>query len=486
MLTDEEKPFRLRPRKPKRVRRGNEVGAWSSLYKAVMRQARMSRTRRAGSRGRTAAPRKPYLQRCAIRATYTRSTTRGKWAAHGRYLSREGAQRVGCESPTGFDREQESINIPSRLSAWQQAGDEQIWKIIISPEFGERIDLGKLTCELMRRVEAHRLGAALEWVAIAHFNTEHPHVHVALRGVDAAGQPVRFRREFIQHGIRQIAENLCTQQLGYRTDFDAEFAERREVEQHRFTSLDRSITRLALAAGTGGNAQEFRVAAPELQPRKPTPAEVHNRNVRARLTALQRMGLAEPAEGNEWRVRRDFESVLCGMQRVSDRQRTLAAHGTPLSDGRLRIEATDGREWKFIEGRVLVHGEEENGRGYLMIEGTDACVHHVYYTPEIEAARNHGKLRTNSFVRLRRRTGSGTALIEINDLGSAELVLKNENYMHAAASLLRCHGITPKDDGWGGWLGRYHAAVRKTAFASQMASSMESSRIQKQDRSRGR
>jgi type IV secretory pathway VirD2 relaxase len=482
MLTDQEKPFRLRPRKPTRVRRGSEVGAWSSLYKAVMRQARMTRTRRAASRGSSAPPRKPYFQRCAIRATYTRNSTRGQWAAHGRYLSREGTQREDGQLPTGFNREQESINIPSRLNTWQQAGDEQIWKIIISPEFGERDDLQKLTCELMRRVEAHRLGAALEWVAIAHFNTEHPHVHVALRGVDRAGQPVRFRREFIQHGIRQIAENLCTQQLGYRTEFDAAFTEQREVEQHRFTSLDRSISHLASAVGAG-DAQDFRVAAPEPQPRRPTTrAEVHNRNVRARLTVLQRMGLAEPTGGNEWRVRRDVESVLRGMQRVSDRQRTLAGHGTPLSDERLRIEATDGREWKVIEGRVLVHGEEENGRGYLMVEGTDACVHHVFYTPEIEAARNRGQLRTNSFVRLRRHASGGTPLIAINDFGSAELLLKNKGYMRALARLLEGQGMVPEEHGWGGWLGRYQAAVRKTALERSEALS----RSQGPNTSRGR
>ena len=464
MLTDQEKPFRLRPRKPARVRRGSEVGAWSSLYKAVMRQARMTR-KRAASRRSSAPRRKQYFQRCAIRATYTRNSSRGQWAAHGRYLSREGTQREEGQSPSGFNREQEAVDIPLRLNQWQQSGDEQIWKIIISPEFGERIDLQKLAFELMRRVEADRLGAPLEWVAIAHFNTEHPHVHVALRGVDRAGQAVRFRREFIQHGIRQIAENLCTQQLGYRTEFDAAFAERREVEQQRFTSLDRSISRIASASAAGSGGWGFLVTIPEPEARRSaTATEAHNRNVRARLAVLQRMGLAEPAENNEWRVRKNFENVLRGMQRVGDRQRTLAAHGTPLSDERLRIEATDGLEWKLIEGRVLVHGEEENGRGYLMIEGTDACVHHVHYTPEIEAARNRGQLRVNSFVRLRRLGEARKSLVEIKDLGNAELLLRNENHMRAAARLLKRQGIMPEEGLWGGWLGRYQAALRKTAL----------------------
>ena len=43
MLSDREREFRLRPRKPPAAKRGNEIGAWSVLYKAVMRHARMTR-----------------------------------------------------------------------------------------------------------------------------------------------------------------------------------------------------------------------------------------------------------------------------------------------------------------------------------------------------------------------------------------------------------------------------------------------------------
>ena len=62
------------------------------------------------------------------------------------------------------------------------------------------------------------------------------------------------------------------------------------------------------------------------------------------------MGLAEAAEPNEWRVRQDFESVLRGMQRVADRQRTLATHGALISDDRLPFDAMDGRDWEVLEG----------------------------------------------------------------------------------------------------------------------------------------
>jgi hypothetical protein len=47
----------------------------------------------------------------------------------------------------------------------------------------------------------------------------------------------------------------------------------------------------------------------------------------------------------------------------------------------------------------LVHGEQDTGRQagrrYFMLAGTDGQVHYVYYTPELEAARSKGWLRTN-------------------------------------------------------------------------------------------
>jgi hypothetical protein len=42
-----------------------------------------------------------------------------------------------------------------------------------------------------------------------------------------------------------------------------------------------------------------------------------------------------------------------------------------------------------------------------MLEGTDARVHYVYQTPEMETARNRGGLQTNAFVRLRKLFSGG-------------------------------------------------------------------------------
>jgi hypothetical protein len=178
------------------------------------------------------------------------------------------------------------------------------------------------------------------------------------------------------------------------------------------------------------------------------------------------MGLAEAVNANEWRVRRDFETVLRAMQRANDRQKMLASKGSLLSDERLQIVVTNVRQVREIEGRVLIHGEEEQGsRHYMLLEGTDARVHLLYYTPELEDARTHGKLRVNNFVRLRRQFMKGQPLLEIDDRGNANAVLKNRPFLSDAAHRLIKRGVIPTEEGWGGWLGVYQRAVRQAAMA---------------------
>jgi hypothetical protein len=188
------------------------------------------------------------------------------------------------------------------------------------------------------------------------------------------------------------------------------------------------------------------------------------RRAAERLMVLESMGLAESVSPKSWRVRRDFENVLRAMQRSADHQKTLAAHGALMSDERLPLAVVDFRQLTTLEGTILVHGKEESsGRSYLMLEGTDARVHYVYYTPEMEAARNRGGLQTNAFVRLRKLFSDGRPALQIHELGDAESILRNKLQLRETAQRLIRRGSVPQDDGWDGWLGRYQKALAETA-----------------------
>ena len=316
----DEPSMKLRPRRPKFVR--DESKSWSNAFKGLMRIARMTSTHKPNttSHPSTTRPRKPHKQRCAIRVTYSPNQIRGQWAAHGRYIARESANSEGI----GFTIDQEVVTIPTTLGEWQKAGDPRLFKIIVSPEFGERLDLKKHTRDLMTRL-SQELNTELEWIAVAHFNTGHPHVHVALRGVSALGN-LRIPRDVIKHSIRNHAEDLCTEQLGFRTAGDAIESGRREITALHVTNLDRELLRnLAPTSEEWGSIQTPEPTGSELQ-------RVKASQLQARLGTLAKLDLAVPKSGGHWNLRIDFHATLRTLQTANDRQRTRANIVSPDND----------------------------------------------------------------------------------------------------------------------------------------------------------
>ncbi len=455
-MMKDERAFRLRPRKPRRGTARTDA-AWAVLFKSVVHYARSTRVQRRGYGVPGTQPNSPHAQRCAVRATYSRNNARGQWRAHGRYIARSSATGEPKSRAVGFDANREDVNIEERLNNWQTAGDERLWKIIISPEFAERLDMTKLVRQVVQQMEVD-LDTPLEWVAISHFNTDHPHVHVALRGIRADGQSLRLDRDYVKSGIRSIAAGLCTNQLGYRSELDAHAARQREVSQCRVTSLDRLIRN---RASLGRNNRALEV---QLEPRRTTHrlfTSTQESYIAKRLMALEHMGLATRRRDDTWEVKTDFENVLRSMQQIQDRQKTLAQHGAAVSDNRLPVRSLSFRERPAVEGRVLVHGEDEDGRTYLMLEGTDACIHHIRYTPEIEQARARGLMKSNSFVRLRTALDAGKPILEIDDLGGSEALLRNRKYFRECAMRSKMRSQVETETVWDGWIGRYQASLRQ-------------------------
>lgn len=376
---DGDREFRLRPERPLRVH--DETRAWSNAFKRIVHFARIT-SRRKSSR-QMAGNTRAYNQRCAVRVTYTANKVSGQWAAHGRYISRESA---AGESPRerAFGSAGADIDIPNTLGTWQADGDPRLFKLIISPEFGDRLDLEAHTRNLMEGMERD-LGTKLEWTAIIHRNTEHAHVHIALRGIDENGAALRLPREYIQSGIRRHAEELATQQLGYRTQLDAEEAQRREVHQARFTSLDRAIKNAGQPSPDGATLT--------------VTGDLRSPFAKKRLIALTEMGLAEHVTANSWHVHANFEHILREIQKTADRQKALASHRALMSDPNLLFQVTDIRKIEQLRGRVLGHGEEEStGRTYMLLEGEDRKVHFIYHNGAMLQARTAGRLAPHSNV----------------------------------------------------------------------------------------
>jgi len=456
MSKDDE--IRLRPPRPKRAQSSNEPRTWSNAFKRIIRIVRMSRRRkqRSSRRGHIGAPR-PFRQRCAVRLTYSPNKTRGQWQAHGRYIARETATREVPKEAAGFGPSGEVADVPRTLARWQAAGDPRLFKIIVSPEFGERIDMVTLVRSLMARM-ARDVETPLEWVAAVHTNTEHPHAHVALRGVRGDGQELRLPSAYVKEQVRAHAEDLCTCQLGYRTQLDAADAVAREVTQYRYTSLDRILTRASRDRAPDSDPAGYFVFGLANAGRGGSSAGTLGTYLAKRLRFLATLGLAEPASDDRWRIRLDFASALKAFQDSNDRQRTVAAHGATISDPRLPFKVTDLRDVRELSGRVLVHGEEDvSGRQYMLLEGADASVHYLLHDAQVQSARHQGQLRPGSFICLRR--GGPRVRLAIEDLGDAEALLANGRQLEALARTPLTRNWGTGNAGWGGWLGRFQTAI---------------------------
>ncbi len=457
---NDEPPVRLRPRKSKHGPNDNPrkyIGVLRSMLRLVQMSKRRHETRSRYLDGGSARAPRTFNQRVAVRVNYSANKNPGQWRAHGKYVARESATQGGRAAEAGFNATDQKLDIATALDNWQSAGDERLFKIIVSPEFADRLNLQKYARELMRRMERD-LGTEIEWVAAVHHNTEHPHVHIAVRGVDEEARPLRLPREYIREGLRGRAEEIATEALGYRTSAHAQEARRREIAQNRYTSLDRILQRC-----NDGSSTHFEVTANPNDDALPESAQVLQKHVAARLMHLQTMGLAQSVAAHEWRVQADLEKVLRTLQQSGDRQKMLAAHGALVSDKRLPLQVTTLRQLQSVAGRVLLHTEDEQtGKRYMLVEGTDGKVHLIYHTEAIEEARTQGKLTVANFIRIEKRFAKKKPVLRVDDMGDAVALLQNSSYFQKEAELLLRKGIHDVQPVWGGWLGQYQAKLQIT------------------------
>ena len=239
-------------------------------------------------------------------------------------------------------------------------------------------------------------------------------------------------REYIRAGLRGRAEEIATEGLGYRTPAHALEAQLREIAQNRYTSLDRILQR-----GNDGSSTHFEVTANPNDDALPESAQILQKHVAARLMHLQTMGLAQFVAAHKWRVQADFEKVLRTLQQSGDRQKMLAAHGALVSDKRLPLQVTTLRQLQNVAGRVLLHTEDEQtGKRYMLVEGTDGKVHLIYHTEAIEEARKQGKLKVDNFIRIEKRFAKRTSVLHCDDMGDAVALLQNSVDLRKEAELL--------------------------------------------------
>ena len=388
--------FRVRPSAPKNRGKGQgqsfvskvlkQAGKASSGKSTVRRPASASGTgQRPGSRlgrGHTAArfagaKLTPMSRRATIKTllvNHQRASPQSL-AKHLRYIERDGVGRDG-EPGQAYGPQTDVAD----LDAFKErcADDRHHFRFILSPEDGAELeDLRTYTRHLMGRMEAD-LGTGLDWVAVNHWNTDNPHTHIVVRGRDDTGKDLIIAGDYIADGFRYRAAELATEWLGPRTELEIQQTLQREVEQERWTSLDRTLKREIGEAGGDGLVRVERFNAPRLQRQRLM--------LIGRLQHLQRLGLADETQPGTWAIHADAEKTLRALGERGDIIRTVqrAMRGEP----RELAVFEPGDDGRTILGRVAAKGlaDELRDRGYLVIDGVDGKAHYVALNARDELA----------------------------------------------------------------------------------------------------
>ena len=417
--------------RPGRVRdRGSRTARPKSLVAQVRalsnRAGQVGVTRRSrrgtgrNARGRSAALRmraKPGQRRVLVKARVVRHAGTRFSAAplsrHLTYLKREGVTRDGRDAEL-FGSEGSAVDGVS--FAGNCAGDRHHFRFIVSPEdAGELADVRAFTRELMTDM-AQDLGTRLDWVAVDHWNTDNPHIHILVRGKADDGRDLVIDKDYIREGMRGRAEERVTMELGPRSEREIDRALAREVEADRWTSLDRRLQRMADELG----------GVIDLRPDPRRSQSAMDRHLIGRAGKLERLGLATNISSACWTLKPGLEPAMrqLGVRGdiIKTMHRAMTELGTGTDPGRFAMHGDAVRD--PIIGRLVERGlhDELTGQAYAVVDGADGLVHHLRFT-DLEQT---GDAAPGAIVELRswtdRRGQQGHSLWIQSDLTLAEQV----------------------------------------------------------------
>jgi type IV secretory pathway VirD2 relaxase len=326
---------------------------------------------------------------CTVKARVVRQNGQGvPLSRHLSYLRREGVTKDG-EKARMFGAETDDVDVNGFTERCKD--DRHHFRFIVSPEDAvEMADLKRFARDLMAQAE-HDLGTKLDWIAVEHWNTDNPHVHVIVRGRTDDGQDLVIDRDYIRQGMRDRAQDLVTQELGPRNDQEIRRMLDRQIEAERWTQLDCQLQ---------NDADRRGIIDTTPAPDKPSDEYLTLRV--GRLRKLKTFGLATEIGPGQWIMGEEAEPTLRALSERGDiikrMHQSLTAHGLDRGPAGFVLSAEEIDT--PIIGRLLKRGlhDELYGSAYAIVDGIDGRTHHICFH-KLEAT---GDSPPDSIVELRR------------------------------------------------------------------------------------
>lgn len=316
----------------------------------------------------TSQVRQPGRRRVIVKARFTSFKRGGLGAAraHLRYIQRDG---VTLEGEKGLLYGPDTDQLDGKTFIDRSEADPHQFRIIVAAEDGgEFRDLKPFIRSLMAQAEKD-LGTKLDWVAVDHFNTGHPHTHIVICGRDDKGGDLVIARDYISQGLRERARDLATLELGPESADSLQKKLALEVDADRFTRLDRSILRDAedgVLAITSKTSQDKRQHALRM----------------GRLRKLESMGLADELKPGVWRIAERTEATLRQLGERSDIIKTMhrVLKEVGIDRGAADYSVFDAsKPGTKVTGKIVAMGlsNELQDQHYVVVDGTDGKLHYA-------------------------------------------------------------------------------------------------------------
>ena len=332
---------------------------------------RLARGRIASLRATSRAGQRRVIVKARIVRHHGSRFTAAPLAQHLTYLKRDGVTRDGKDAELlGADTEPAD----GKLFAERCVDDRHHFRFIVSPEdAAELADVRTFTRELLANMEKD-LGTRLDWVAVDHWNTDNPHIHILVRGKADDGRDLVIDRGYISEGMRARAEQRVTMELGARSEQDIDRTLGREVEADRWTSLDRRLRSIGDELG----------GVIDMRPDPHRTANPTNQHLIGRATKLERMGLADRIAPGCWRLKPGLEQSLRDLAVRGDiiktMHRAMTGRGLAAEPGRFAMH--DASTLEPVIGCLVERGlhNELTGQAYAVVDGADGRVHHLKFS----------------------------------------------------------------------------------------------------------
>ncbi len=166
----------------------------------------------------------------------------GRALAHIKYIQHRPGEDRGDGGRELFSETEDKIDGKKVRKAIREQEDNKVvaHKLTLAPEINPE-DKKAFTREIMQRIGSEK-GLDLEWVATAHNNTNHHHIHVVVLGKDKNGKDVRFGKDDYAR-IKEYGDRYLERHHPYELEKSRQERERKERDRIEVRNKEREAAR---------------------------------------------------------------------------------------------------------------------------------------------------------------------------------------------------------------------------------------------------